>query len=203
MDGYVQISLSELYQQYGEDRTKAILSDFSCPLNHDVEYFLHKRALEFAKQSIAKTHLVFAQYQDQPVLIGYFTLTIKSIFVAKAKVSATCYKKICKFGTYDPDMKGCVIPAPLIAQLGKNFTNGYNKLISGDELLKMACDNIAMFQQMLGGKIVYLECEEKQKLLDFYMDNGFVKFDKRLLDLDETEVMNGKYLIQMLKIIKS
>lgn len=77
MDGYVLISLNDLYQQCGEDGTKAILSDFSCPLNLDVEQFLHKSALEFAKQSIAKTHLVFAQYQNVPVLIGYFTLALK------------------------------------------------------------------------------------------------------------------------------
>lgn len=203
MDGYVLISLNDLYQQCGEDGTKTILSDFSCPLNLDVEQFLHKSALEFAKQSIAKTHLVFAQYQNVPVLIGYFTLALKYIVVTKRHVSSTCYKKICKFGTYSPDMKGCVIPAPLIAQLGKNFKNGYNHLISGDELLKMACDKIAMFQQELGGKIVYLECEDKPQLLDFYQENGFVQFNKRLMDRDETDVMDGRYLIQLLKIIKA
>ena len=70
-------------------------------------------------------------------------------------------------------------------------------------MLKMACDKIAMFQQELGGKIVYLECEDKPQLLDFYQENGFVQFNKRLMDRDEADVMDGRYLIQLLKIIKA
>lgn len=35
-----------------------------------------------------------------------------------------------------------VIVAPLIAQLGKNYANGYNKLITGDELLAMALEKL-------------------------------------------------------------
>ena len=37
---FVEINLSELLEQLGEDNAKAILSSFSCPLNADVEKFL-------------------------------------------------------------------------------------------------------------------------------------------------------------------
>ena len=111
-------------------------------------------------------------------------------------------KKVSKFGTYDSELAGYKIAAPLIAQLGKNYNNGFDKLITGDELLKMACDKIAMVQREIGGKVVYIECEDKLKLISFYASNGFVSFGKRQLDRDEKDDLSGNYLIQMLKIIK-
>ena len=65
----------------------------------------------------------------------------------------------------------------------------------------MACDKVKDVQSDLGGKFVYLECEDKEKLIDFYSANGFVDFGKRNLDPDETEIMHGHYLIQMLKYL--
>ena len=202
MDGYQLISLKEMLDTIGEERVKAILSNFSCPLNGDVEYFLKHRAISFAKQGMSPTHLVFSSYQGEPVLVGYFTLTVKSFFIQKNRVSSTCYKRISKFGQYIPEKNGCEIPAPLVAQLGKNFTNGLNRLITGAELLKLATDKVALFQQSVGGKVVYLECEDKAKLLAFYQANGFVPFDKRPRDRDEAGV-ETEYLIQLLKIRKT
>ena len=43
---------------------------------------------------------------------------------------------------------------------------------------------------------MYLECEDKEKLLTFYQKCNFKVFGKRKLDKDETDV-NGKYLIQL------
>lgn len=87
---------------------------------------------------------------------------------------------------------------PLIGQLGKNYYNEYNKLISGDVLLKMACDKIREAQEILGGRFVYLECEDKDKLKEFYEDNGFVCFGKRNLEKDERDKNSGEYLLQMM-----
>lgn len=44
MDGYVKVSLSKLISQIGEDNVKNILSDFSCPINSDIETFLRKKS---------------------------------------------------------------------------------------------------------------------------------------------------------------
>ena len=94
-----------------------------------------------------------------------------------------------------------VIMAPLVAQLGKNYTNDYNKLITGDELLKMAEDQIRLAQRIIGGKVVYLECEDVDRLRSFYSDNGYVEFGKRKLDKDERTEMSGTHLIQLLKYL--
>jgi len=53
----------------------------------------------------------------------------------------------------------------------------------------------------VGGKIVYLECEDKPKLKDFYTENGFVVFGERKLDRDEMDDFEDTYLIQMLKYL--
>lgn len=202
MAGYKLVLLSEMMIQLGEDRTKAILTNFYCPYNKDVEDFLRVKAIEFSKQNLSVTHLIFTSYKEKMELVGYFTLANKHILLKKNCLSKTLRKKVCKFGTYNKEIKSYIISAPLIAQLGKNYNNGLNKLISGDELLKIACDKIALIQQNLGGKFVYLECEDKPKLIKFYGSNGFVAFGKRLLDKDEAKVLEGEYLIQMLKYIK-
>ncbi|MGN0473841.1 MAG: N-acetyltransferase [Acutalibacteraceae bacterium] len=202
MDGYIQISLSEMLEQLGEDRVKDILSSFSCPINKDIEHFLKHSAITMAKQNIAPTHLVFSQYKGKIVLIGYFTITLKTMYVKKkGTISSNLKKRISKFGTFNEVLDRFEIPAPLIAQLGKNYTDNYNTLITGDELLKMACEKISMVQSIIGGKIVYIECENKPKLVDFYDSNGFVNFGKRQLDKDELGTLDGRYLLQMLKYI--
>lgn len=68
-------------------------------------------------------------------------------------------------------------------------------------LLKMATDKISTIQNDLGGKFVYLECEDKTCLINFYSDNGFVIFGHRDLDGDERDKQQGDYLIQMLKYL--
>lgn len=201
MSGYQIVHLDDMLKELGEDKTIAILSSFSCPLNKDVEYFLKYRAIAFSKQGLAKTQLVFTSFRGESCLIGYYTICIKYITVPfnKRTFTNTLKKRLNKFALYNKELKAYIMTAPLIAQLGKNFNNEYNKLITGDELLKMACDSISYIQEIGGGKFVYLECEDKRPLIDFYSNNGFMNFGKRTLDRDEKDSLSGDYLIQMLK----
>lgn len=201
MTGYRVVNLGALVEELGEDTATCILSNFSCPLNPDVEYFLSTKAIQFAKQSWAQTHLVFASYKKEPVLVGYFALANKTICIPGKNLSNTLRRRISKFATYDSNLKAYILSAPLIAQLGKNYANGYNTLITGDELLNEACNKISRIQFELGGRFAYLECEDKPKLTDFYGRNGFCTFDFRKLDKDETDKLDGGYLVQMLKYI--
>lgn len=121
--------------------------------------------------------------------------------VSKSALSTSLRKRVVKFGHFEKDLKKYVINAPLIGQIGKNFA--YENMIKGDELLKIACDRVKDIQLAVGGKIVYLECEDHPKLIDFYTSNGFVDFGKRRLDSDELDLYEGeKYLLQMLKYLK-
>ncbi len=203
MMGYLQVSLQDMIKELGNERetVKRIVSEFSCPLNKDVENFLRYSAITFAEQGVANTHLVFASYKDKPVLVGYYTLCLKTIRIAKKSVSSNLRKRLNKFAAANPDTGAMYIVSPLIAQLGKNYTNEYNKLITGDELLNLALDRVREIQRISSGKTVYVECEDKPRLLEFYESNGFVTFNKRMLERDETEVMNGQYLMQLLRYL--
>lgn len=200
MSGYIGVNLKEMIEQIGEENARKILSDFSCPLNEDVEYFLKNTSIEFAKQGIASTYLIMASFKEEYVLVGYFALANKIFCIDKDCFPSKRWKsRIAKFAQYDTTIKRYTLSAPLIGQLGKNYSHEYDKLISGDELLKLALNKVAEMQIIVGGKIVYLECEDKIELKEFYYKNGFVDFGKRYLDRDETDKLSGEYLIQMLK----
>lgn len=202
MAGYSILSLSDIIDEKGEDFCREILSFFSCPPNPDVEKFLTKRsAIDFAKQSIAQTFLVYASYRGKNVLCGYFTIANKYIVVGSHSVSKTTARRLRKFAMPNISDDNLVIMAPLIAQLGKNYMNDYRKRITGDELLKMAIDKVSAAQRIIGGKVVYVECEDIDILKKFYEDNGFVIFGKRRLDKEERGEMNGSHLIQLLKYL--
>lgn len=128
MTGYRIVNLGMLVEELGEDTAKDILSTFLCPLNPDVENFIRYKAIDFAKQGWAKTHLVFASFKDQWVLVGYFALASKHITITSKflyKQSRTLRKRISKFANYDNELKAYIMSAPLIAQLGKNYAENY------------------------------------------------------------------------------
>lgn len=204
MSGYIGINLRDILcdKSLGESAAKSILSSFSCPFNSDVEHFLKNVAIEFSKQGIASTYLIMASYKDEYVLVGYFTLANKIFCIEKNSLPNRNWRsRMAKFGQYDKTLQRYTLSAPLIGQLGKNYSNSYNKLITGDELLKLALNKVREMQSIVGGKIVYLECENKNFLINFYSQNGFVNFGSRALDYDETTNLSGESLVQMLKYL--
>ena len=198
--GYWQASLAKMIDTIGEEAVKEILASFSCPLNQDVEYFLHHKAIEFCKQCISATHLVFASYHEKPVLVGYYTLASK-IFVIRntTKLSANLRKRINKFGNYNPELRQYEVPVPLIGQLGKNYANEYNRLITGDELLHLAFDRIRTIHMCMGGKMAFLECAPIPSLIRFYERNGFVQAEVRTLSPEEIGLDGHDAYMQMIK----
>ena len=200
MMGYKIANLDDFLNTLGEERTNAILADYICPLNPDVENFLRHSAIAFSKQGLAKTHLVFASKNEQWVLVGYFALAMKTFLIKRSNnLSSKMRTRIRKFARVIEESNTYEIAAPLIAQLGKNFAAGNNRLISGDELLQLACDRVRNIHALLGGKIAYLECEDKPRLLEFYERNGFVQFDKRPLERSDKELFQSDHLVQLLR----
>ena len=199
---FVEMNLSDILEQLGEDETKSILSSFVCPLNEDVEFFIKYRAIEFSKRTTAKTHLVFWQTEETKEIevVGYYTIASKVITVNKDALTGGESKKLKNQGYYDEVKHEFTISAPLIGQLGKNFANGNNTLISGSDLLQLAINKVRTIQKEIGGRFVYLECEDNENLLSFYKNCGFKVFGSRKLDGDETGI-RGKYLIQLFAML--
>ena len=165
---FAVIRLSDLVDEVGEEFAKELFSDFSCPINDDVEKFLKEKAILFQGMDISRTFLVFTSHQAENVFIGYFALALKTLPIRKG-VSKTQRKKLT--GTKSAEVS--FIPAILIGQLGKNFSNGYDKLINGRELLGLALRKVLEIHQDIAGKVVFLECSDDRKLCEFYEAHGF------------------------------
>lgn len=56
---------------------------------------------------------------------------------------------------------------------------------------------------MSEGSLYTWNAKTSLNMIDFYTSNGFVNFGKRNLDKDETDVMSGGYLVQMLRYLKN
>ena len=200
--GFWQSNLRDLLAELGEERTSEILSAFECPLNPDVQSFLREKAILFSKHGYASTYLVFASYQGSVVLIGYYALAMKAVVIKGSLLSSQWRGRLRRFAFYDSDLKQFTLSLPLIGQLGKNYAHHYDRLISGDDLLGIACETVREIQLMSSGKMVYLECEDVLPLTSFYERNGFFRFANRNLDGDELDLSQTPYLVQMIKYFK-
>lgn len=205
------INLEDMLSQLGEDMTKDILSSFSCPKNKDVENFLKEKAILFSQQDHAKTYLIFWEAEksefgtSKKELVGYYSLAIKPICISRetniGKMSSKKWRELCRKANTRSSLNECFLSAYLIGQLGKNFSDGNNLLISGKDLLGMAMQKVFEAKKLSGGKVVYVECENKENLLEFYKENDFEVFGKRDLDRDETDV-EGSSLMQLFRYME-
>ncbi len=184
MADYSVVQILDLLENIGEEEVAAILSDFSCDKNTEIECFIKNRALDFAKQKQSITHLVFDE--DNGNMVGFFSLTHKPISVKDDILSATANKKIRKFSKYDEELGAYTLSAFLIAQFGKNYSIDENERISGNELMDIAYDILKDVQHQIGGSVVFLECEQQEKLLCFYQNepHPFKCFGERYSDND-------------------
>ena len=180
----------------GEPELVRTISEFSCPQNPDVSNFLKKNAVEFTKKSQSVTYLVFSVESKE--LLGYFTLALKPLSVRGETVSKTTKRKLLRISELDEKSDTYTMSAYLIAQLGKNYTNGANNKITGKELVELAWTVIEDAQYMLGGIVAFLEAENEEKLLSFYRDNRFSQFDTRQTASDAEE---SHELVQLLRLL--
>ncbi|MGN0339138.1 MAG: GNAT family acetyltransferase [Lachnospira sp.] len=180
----------------GENRLLQVLSGFSCPKNPDVERFLKKSSIEFTKKNQSVTYLVFDVSSME--LVGYFTIALKPLTVRGETVSNTVKKKLMRVSELDEQSQTYTMSAYLIAQLGKNFKNGAEKRITGEQLLELAWDIVEKMQYMGGGMVTFLEAENSERLLSFYQANRFQTFDTRQTVTDSEEPHE---LVQLLRLL--
>ena len=133
--------------EIGEEVLLRILSDFSCPLNPDVERFLKEQSIEFTKKNQSVTYLVISNEDGE--LLGYFTIAVKPITVDAGSFSNTVKRKISRVSELDEASHSYNLSAYLIAQIGKNYTNEQNKRITGKELLELAISDKTLETPML------------------------------------------------------
>jgi len=179
---YSVISLKQYLEAKGNvlvpnDEIQKDFSFFSCGPNEDVKNFLQNSSIPFTQK---KQSITYCVYDDLKNLVGYFALAVKPVSFRSEILSNTSRKIIERVSKYDVDSGVFNASGFLIAQLGKNFRITEENRISGNHLLNLAINTIQLAQNIVGGTIVFLECENKRKLLRFYESNGFRQFSSRI-----------------------
>lgn len=143
----------------------------------DVEFFLHNKAIQFEKMDLARTYLVMSTYKGRQVLVGYFSISNKPLTVPNKqfrKLSNSLQRRLMGMGT-KAEQSSYVIKGYLLGQLGKNFSEESRlaNCCNGNDLLQLAYKKVAEAHRIVGGRILYLECENVEKIITFYKSNGF------------------------------
>lgn len=174
-------------------------NNFSCSKNIDVENFLRNTSIRFEEADKSRTYIVIPK--DDPIdidgkmkILGYFSISNKSIFIPEG-LSKTQVKKLDGLNKNASELK-CY----LIGQLGKN--NKYKKLISGVELLENALNIIHKCYELLGMRVILIECANNENLINFYESNNFSRIgydnETELLQLIITITPPKKDILQIL-----
>jgi len=196
------INILDMVEAVGDEKTRKVLSGFSTaeeadskPLNSDIELFLKKNAIQFAKERKSITYLVCNEEQND--LLGYFTLTHKSIEISASGLSKTTIRKLEKHSKLNQETNTYSVSAFLIAQFGKNYNIDEKSRISGDELMYYCEKELAEIRYRIGGNVEYLDCEADANLIRFYQDQqNFTLFGERLSEND------GKRYLQYMRFLK-
>ena len=171
LDRHYYVNIREIIR-VEDDNLRNIIASFSCAKNADVENFFKANAIEFTKKNQSVTYLVFSK--EHGLLAGYFTLAVKPLTISVSDITSnTQRKKIERICRLDEASRTYTMSAYLIAQLGRNFADGAERLISGDYLLEIALKVIRDLQYMAGGMVSFVETENNAKLLNFYQRNKF------------------------------
>lgn len=196
MSKCIAVNIQDILKAVGEEKVQSLLSDFSSPLNEEVEDFVHNKSIEFAKKKLSITYLVIRKTDDgKTVLVGIFTLAHKAVEVTNTTISNTARRKLSRYAKLDEETDKYNVSAFLIAQFGKNSAVSEKWKISGNELMDLAFEVLRHVQYFVGGGVVYLDCENIDKVLEFYKSdyNRFKIFGERVARSE------GKLYLQLLK----
>lgn len=203
------VPVRELIETMRPEKLSDFLGSFRCTRNLDIQGFITNpdRMLSFERQGITCSCLLVGATGRDVQIAGYFTLTNKALSMEKAgltDLSKTFRRKIEKFRTHEQmesSSRAAILSAcPLIAQLGRNDV--YEKPfppVDGSMLLDTALELVSRDQRIIGGRFVYVECENKTALLEFYSRHQFHVFGNRKHDEDADDGSTLTLLIRRLK----
>ncbi|WP_144781133.1 hypothetical protein [Macrococcoides caseolyticum] len=179
------IALSDLLAVLSESEVQEILNtfrsrDFSGQKEaHEVEDFLINLSIRYDKNDFSKTHLIFSTFKGEKILVGYYSIAIKSLDFTKRQASrfpSRLRGSLKNKATFiDKETGNFAITGYLIGQIGKNFDSSAlsTQSISGIKILELAYQSILDAQRLTGGSYVWLEYEDHDKLRELYKKFGF------------------------------
>jgi len=160
-------TLKEISEIISLNELNSILNSFYCK-DKDVESFLKAKALDFDLRNKSRTYLILEKESFSKgvfKILAYFTLSLK-ILEFKNSTSKSLIKNIDGFSKNINS-----VAVMLIGQFGKDEILAKN--IKGNTFLDICLGIIGNVQNLIGGRIVLLECLPIEKITSFYSKNGF------------------------------
>ena len=158
------------------DSISEIVLRFKCLRDNDIQSFLHDKAALFNRKGKSKTHLVLDQeaLENGSVnIVAYFSLAIQLLRIPEG-TSVTQIRLLDGLYSRKGGEQITEIPSFLIGQLAKNDL--YSSSVSGSLILEYALSVISTAEEMVGGRVVYVECRDIPQVISFYENNGFKIF---------------------------
>lgn len=152
------IPLAELLQAFSVSELQPILQRFECSKNLELQDFFHHKVLDFEKQDRSKTFIFVKNNKIE----AFFSLAL-NVFNTQ-NISNTAKKKLSATNSKD-DFIACY----LIGQLGKDDKSS----ISGKFILNTALFWLKTAHDILGSKFILVDAVNNEKVVRFYIDNGF------------------------------
>ncbi len=172
MDALI-VNILDMRNENGEDEVVQDLSVFSSPFSDEIEKFIKKQAMDFAKRKLSITYIVFDAKDGK--IVGYFTLAHKALDIDGNNLSNAIKKRLRRYSKFDRETNTYTASAFLLAQFGKNYAVDYGRRIRGKELMEYAMDILSDIQHRIGGGVVYLDAEDRPKLTAFYENEAKYK----------------------------
>ena len=156
-----------------------------------MESFFKKNAINYNKTHNSRTYLIINGEDNSAPLLAYFSLTFKEIFIENKEknISKTLIKKLDGLNKNTDRVRSY-----LIGQIGKNYSVN-NDLIHLPKIMEHIYAILKEANDRVGGRVILLECENKDKLIHLYEQSGF-KF------LQISKDKNNIALAQMVKVIE-
>ncbi len=151
---------------------------FYCEQDEDITNFIRNKAIEFEKRDKSRTYIY---YNEREVIengflriVGYFSLALKTIKIPIIESMSNNLRK--RLGNISDRDKNVV--AYLIGQIGRDST--YNSdILDGNSMLKDCYNLIASVREIIGGRLILIECKPEEKLCKFYEDRGYINITEK------------------------
>lgn len=152
--------MTDLLETVGEDIASAKLKSYKAVFDSATESYLHYKAIEMEKRALARTYIAKDAEEN---IIGYVTIGIKCLLVEDAsRIDDRIVHKM------NIDGNNSVAQSYLLGQLSKSkdAPKGF-----GEELIKVAFNELAVAKRKVGCRTLRLDCHDE--LIPYYERYGF------------------------------
>ncbi|GAQ25684.1 hypothetical protein [Tepidanaerobacter syntrophicus] len=145
---------------------------------------MRNKAIEYEKRDKCRTYVYFdEEYLEETgklKVVAFFSLALKTIRIPVINtMSKTLQRKLGKLADKDEN-----IVAYLIGQLGRS--SDYDKsVINGKKILQDCYDLIGSARDIVGGRLILIECKRIEKLCRFYENEGYIDITENGDDLKQ------------------